>query len=50
MAKQPLHNKYVKFQLAIPIMLHFMCKGKKRKFDIASEAVRFIEQQITDGE
>lgn len=46
-AKQLLHDKNVRFRLDFPAMLRFTWKGKNRKFDVATEAVTFIEQQIT---
>lgn len=46
-AKQLLRDKNVTFRLIFPATLKFTWKGKNRKFDVATEAVKFIEQQIT---
>uniref|UniRef100_A0AAR2JAN4 L1 transposable element RRM domain-containing protein n=1 Tax=Pygocentrus nattereri TaxID=42514 RepID=A0AAR2JAN4_PYGNA len=41
-AKQLLRDKNVRFRLAFPATLHFAWKGRNRKFDVATEAVKFI--------
>lgn len=46
-AKQLLHQKKVRFSLAFPATLGFTWRGRSRKFQDASEAVKFIEQQMT---
>lgn len=49
-ARQLLRDKNVRFRLAFPATLQFTWKGKSRKFDAATEAVKFIEQHISEGE
>lgn len=49
-AKRMLHDKKVKFRLAFPATLGFTWRGRSRKFQDATEAVKFIQQQMTDGE
>ena len=48
-AKQLLHDKNVKFTLAFPATLRFTWMGRSRKFQDASEAVKFIEQRMTEA-
>lgn len=49
-ARQLLHDRNVRFRLAFPATLQFTWNGRNKKFDVAAEAVKFIEQQITVGE
>ncbi|KAI9546103.1 hypothetical protein NQZ68_030690 [Dissostichus eleginoides] len=48
--KQLLHHKKVQFRLAFPATLGFTWRGRSRKFQDASEAVKFIKQQMTEME
>ena len=45
-AKQLLCAKNVKFKSAFPTTLNFTWRRRNRKFEVASEAVKFIEQHI----
>lgn len=44
-AKQLLRDNNVRFRLAFPASLQFTWKGKNKKFDTATEAVKFIERE-----
>lgn len=45
-AKQLLRDKNVRFGPTFPATLCFAWKGRNRKFDVATEAVKFIKQQV----